>query len=107
MRMVLRLVGAGFLALAMILLVGDGRAMLANSAFFATPLAETIGQFFPGTLHAGRTVIQENVHPLLWDPALTTLLAWPGWAVFGVLGAVLALLGRGRTRRRLVAIDQY
>lgn len=107
MRVILRLLSAGFLALAMILLIGDGTAMLANNAYVATPLAQTMVQLFPDAFPAARAAIEENVHPLLWEPAITTFLSWPGWAVFGAAGAALAVMGRSRSRRRLVSIDQY
>lgn len=107
MRAVLRIFAAAFLALAVVLLVADGTAMLAANAFIATPLATTIGSLFPGTLESMQLALQDNVHPFLWEPTLTTLLAWPGWAVIGALGLLLALLGRSRSRRRMVSIDQF
>ena len=107
MRMVMRILAAAFLALALVLLVADGTAMLAANAFIATPLAATISALLPGTLETMRAAVQENVHPLLWEPTLTTLLAWPGWAVIGGLGLVLAVLGRSRSRRRMVSVDQF
>ena len=38
------------------------------------------------------------VHPFLWHPVITTVLLWPAFAVFGVLGAIFLLLGRRRDR---------
>lgn len=107
MRVVLRIAGALFLALAMILLIADGTRMLAANEVFATPLDEVIGSVLPGALDAAEESVTGTLHPLLWDPVITTLLSWPGWAVFGVLGIVLALLGRSRSNRRLVSIDQF
>lgn len=107
MRAVMRILSAGFLALALVLLVADGTAMLAANTFITTPLATTISSLMPGTLEAAEASLQENVHPLLWEAALTTLLSWPGWAVIGAIGLVLAVLGRSRSRRRVVSIDQY
>lgn len=106
MRMLMRFLSAVFLALAMILLVGDGIAMLAANGFVATPLGTTIERFFPGTPTELDSLLG-SVHPLLADPALTTLLSWPGWAVFGAVGLGLAFLGRTPARRRLVSIDSY
>lgn len=107
MRVLMRVVSAGFLALAMVLLVADGTAMLAANTFISTPLAANISALSPGTLEAMRGAIQDNVHPLLWEPTITTLLAWPGWAVIGAVGLVLAVLGRSRSRRRMVSVDQF
>lgn len=105
--MLMRIFAAIFLALALVLFVADGTAMLATNRFVATPLAATISALFPGTIDALRVAVQENLHPLVWDPVITTLLAWPGWAVIGVLGLVLAILGRSRSRRRMVSVDQF
>ncbi|WP_417584143.1 hypothetical protein [Pelagibacterium sp.] len=107
MRVVSRILAAAFLALSVVLLVADGTAMLAANAFVATPLASTIASLFPGTLESVELAVQDNLHPLLWEPTLTTLLAWPGWAVIGVIGLLFALLGRSQSRRRLVSIDQF
>lgn len=106
MRRILRILGALLLAVAMILLVIDGTRMLASSAFVVTPLGGAWSEFFPGTLETARAFIESSLHPLLWDPVVTTLLSWPGWVVLGSLGIVLALAGRTPNRRRLVSIDQ-
>ncbi|MCD7058771.1 hypothetical protein [Pelagibacterium xiamenense] len=107
MRVFFRIVGLVFLALALILLVADGTRMLAANGYVATPLGNWIAQIAPLTLESARTAVQENVHPLLWDPTLTTLLAWPGWAVLGGIAIIFLLLGRSKTRRRtVVSIDQ-
>ena len=105
MRAIFRVFAAVFLALSMVLLVADGTAMLAANAFIATPLAVTISNFFPGTVEAMQTGLAANVHPLLWQTPLAALVSWPGWAVIGVLGLLLALIGRSRSRRRMVSID--
>ncbi len=107
MRRLFRIVSALLLATAMILLVIDGTRMLASGALFVTSLGGTWDGFFPGTIEAAQTYVETSAHPLLWDPLITTLLSWPGWAVFGGLGIAFALLGRTPNRRRLVRIDQF
>lgn len=107
MRVVFRIAGALLLALAMILLIADGTHMLAANQILATPLESVVSSVLPGMLDSAQQAIAGDVHPLLWDPVVTTLLSWPGWAVFGVLGIVLALMGRSRSSRRLVSVDQF
>lgn len=107
MRSVLKLVSALFLAFALVLLVSDGTAMLAANGFVATPLAATIGSILPGTLEALQISLQQNVHPVLWDPTLTAVLSWPAWAVLGALGLLLALFGRTRAAASTLNIDRY
>lgn len=106
MRAVLRVLAAGFLALALVLLVSDGTVMLAADSFVFTPLSITIASLFPGALDSVQTTLAA-LHPLLWDPTITTLLSWPGWAVTGVLGLALAIAGRSPSRHTIVSIDQY
>lgn len=107
MRVLFRIAGLIFLALALILVVVDGTRMLAVGGYVATPLGDWLGQIAPTTLQTAQSAIQENVHPLLWDPGLTTLLGWPGWAVLCGIAVLFLLLGRSRTRRRsAVSIDQ-
>jgi hypothetical protein len=107
MKRIARILAAIFLAFAMIFLVIDGTRMLAANAFVVTPLAGSLDEFVPGTAQLAQEFIETSVHPLLWDPVITTLLSWPGWAVFGVLGIALAFLGRSPDRRRLISIDQF
>lgn len=107
MRAIFRVLGAAMLALALILLVADGTAMLAANGYVATPLAATISSLLPGTLESIQIALQQNIHPIFWDPTLTTLLSWPGWAVIGLIGVLLAMLGRSQARRQLVTIDQF
>lgn len=102
MGMLLRIVGLWLLGLALILLVIDGTRMLAANAFVMTPLAETWDNLLPETLAGLEALLVQNLHPALWDPTLTTILAWPGWVVFGVAGLLLAFIGRRRHRRSLI-----
>lgn len=107
LRAFFRIVGLIFLALALILLVVDGTRMLASGGYTATPLGDWIAQIAPLALQNAQTAVQDRVHPLLWDPGLTTLLAWPGWAVLGGIAIFFLLIGRSRTHRReVVSIDQ-
>jgi hypothetical protein len=50
-----------------------------------------------GLLQAGT---QRHIAPWLWDPVLLTIMLWPGWLVFGVLGLVLRRLFRRRRKDR-------
>ena len=51
------------------------------------------------SLNLSQAVIQRYLHPLLWDPMIVTVLQWPAWIIFGVLGPVVTLLFRKRSRR--------
>lgn len=107
MRSLLKLISALCFAFALILLIADGTAMLAEDGFVATPLAATIGSILPGMLEALQLSVQQYTHPLLWDPALTVVLSWPGWAVLGAVGLLLALIGRSRPADNTLNIEDY
>jgi hypothetical protein len=55
----------------------------------------------PVTLATARSSVQRMTHPMVWDPALLSILRLPTWGLFGLLGGLLAYAGR---RRREVNI---
>ena len=44
---------------------------------------------WPGSLIITQILVERHLHPLLWDPIMTTLLGLPGWLLFGGPGFVL------------------
>ena len=54
----------------------------------------------PGSLNLAQAVIQRNLHPALWDPAIVWVLRLPAWLVFAAPGLVLWVLFRRGWRRR-------
>jgi hypothetical protein len=52
------------------------------------------------SLSVSQAGIQRYVAPWLWEPVITTILLWPGWAVFGVPALLLMWAGRKRRGRR-------
>ncbi|NKB18988.1 MAG: hypothetical protein GKS01_00445 [Alphaproteobacteria bacterium] len=51
------------------------------------------------SLSVSQAGIQRYVAPWLWEPVITTILLWPGWAVFGVPALLLMWVGRKRSKR--------
>jgi hypothetical protein len=51
------------------------------------------------SLSVSQAGIQRYVAPWLWEPVITTILLWPGWAVFGVPAWLLIWVGRKRNNR--------
>ena len=70
---------------------GEYRVLAAGEVWFK------IG---PAGINLAQAVIQRYIHPILWDPVIVTVLLWPGWAVLGVPGIMLAWRCRRRRRRR-------
>lgn len=102
MRLALRILGTWLIALAMVLLVIDGtKSLAANTVLFAQ-----FGQVWTG-LHAPSL---ETVHSFLGSRFFADLLGrlfeailtYPAFAVVGVPGIVLALLGRKPRREHFL-----
>lgn len=61
-------------------------------------LGELWFKLHAASLNGAQAGIQRYISPFLWEPVITTVLLWPGWAVFGVPGAGLLWLCRARHR---------
>lgn len=102
MRLALRMLGTWLIALAMVLLVIDGtKSLAANQLLFAD-----FGQVWQG-LHApsldlSRSFVASRFFADLLDGVLHAILAYPAFAVVGIPGIVLALMGRRPRRERFL-----
>ena len=47
--------------------------------------------------------MRRATHPMVWELGVRKLLAVPTWAVFGVIGFLLAYFGRRRRRVNVFA----
>ncbi len=88
---------AGFLLLvAVILAVYDGTvSQAAGRVSFAT-VQDMWSAISPTSLKSAQNGVQRNAHPLVWTWGIAKVLQLPAWAVFGVLGLLLAYAGRRR-----------
>ncbi|HLT77383.1 MAG TPA: hypothetical protein VKZ87_08350 [Ferrovibrio sp.] len=91
-----RLLGWVLLALALIVLGGDGLRWLESGALDFAALGEVWSRFAPASLNLLQTIVQGFLPSALWDPGLVTILTWPAVAVLGVLGVFLLLVCRRR-----------
>ena len=103
MRSVLR--GLGWL-LAMTLLVGaavslglDALSWAQSGSWSWITVGELWHRMHSSSLQITQAAVQRYLHPALWDPVILTVLLWPAVLVFGLSGAVLALVLRPRRRR--------
>jgi len=106
MRLILRVLGTWLIGLALILLVIDGTKSLGANAIVFTSLAELWMQIHPPSLDGVKSFFDSRFFADLLDAALMALLSYPAFAVFGVPGIVLALLGRKPHRERFLRQDQ-
>ena len=91
-----RLTALACLAVAFALLVVDGTRSLAGNEMLLTPLGQVAFDLWPEKMKLVQPGIEKNLHPLLWDPILLTLLKMPGWLILGALGTLLFYAGRRR-----------
>lgn len=99
MRFLLRALGLLVFAAAFIGLISDGIRSLAANRILTTPLGQAWFSLHSDSLAFLQDVVQRYLHPYLWDPVAQTVLAWPAFAVGGVLGILLMLAGSRRRRR--------
>lgn len=98
-RFLFRLMATFALAVAVLMAVLDVTRTIAASRLVLTPLGESWMSVSPTTLERTQSFIVENAHPLVWNPVMTSILAQPGFAVFGVLAFLLYAIGRRPERR--------
>ena len=95
---VIRLLGALFLLGAVLSLVHDGtQTVLRGNGVLITPLVQHWYDISPSTLNSMQQAVQKSV-PWLWDGPIATVLSYPGWIVFGLIGIIISYMGRRRKR---------
>jgi hypothetical protein len=93
-RFLLRTLGLLFLAAAFVFVVYDGTKSIAANAFVYTKVDEVWTLLNAASLQQLQPLIEKNTTPWLWDPVAVSVLNAPTFVAFGVVGAILVLLGR-------------
>ncbi|SEP63459.1 hypothetical protein SAMN05428969_0235 [Devosia sp. YR412] len=106
MRLILRIAGTWLIGLALVLLVVDGTKSLGANALVFTSLSDLWTTVHPPSLAAVEEFFETRFFAQLLDAALKAVLNYPAFAVFGLPGIVLALLGRAPRRERFLRADQ-
>ena len=106
MRLLLRVLGTLLIACAVILLIIDGTKTLAASGIVLTSLEATWTQIHAESLDGVRQFLEPRLFGPLLKPVVTAILGFPGWAVIGVPGLLLAWAGRSRRERVFLRQDQ-
>jgi hypothetical protein len=93
----LRLLAGVFFLVAIIAATNDvTRSLAAGHTVAPLSTYEHWSKLAPVTLSLARNAVQRTTHPLVWDPGLATILRPPAWVLFGLVGALLAYIGRRR-----------
>ena len=96
-KALLRILARPLLIAAVVAVAYDGtRTLAGGSGLVVTSLSDHWAHFAPSLLVAAKTWLTAKVHPLAWEVGAAPLLRLPAWLVAGVLGLVLAWLGRRR-----------
>jgi hypothetical protein len=82
------LVAGGF-----VMLLTDGARAIDNSLLRFTPLGETLLSLFGERVRLLQPSVERNLHPLLWDPVLLSLMQAPTALAGLFLGFLLLWLG--------------
>ena len=106
MRLALRVVGTLLIAFAVILIIIDGTRSLAANGLVFTPLEATWQSMHAESLAAVRDFLSSRLFGPVLEPVVSAILSFPGWAVIGVPGLLLAWAGRSRRERVFLRQDQ-
>ena len=106
MRLVLRIVGTVLIAFAVILLIIDGTKSLAANQIVLTSLDATWTQIHVQSLEAVKQFLASRLFGPGLETGVAAILGFPGWAVSGVPGLLLAWAGRSRRTRVFLRSDQ-
>jgi hypothetical protein len=93
-RFFLRFVGLLLLALAFIFLVYDGIRSISDGGILLTKASDIWNILNDRTLAAFQTWVEGRADARIWQAGIAPVLNQPAWAVAGVLGVILTVLGR-------------
>ena len=96
-RFVLRVLGLLTLAAGFAAMVVDGARSIAASSLKLISFGDLCVTLFPVRFPLLQPMIERQIHPLLWNPVLTTFFALPDWLVLALFG--LLLLWAAQPRR--------
>lgn len=106
MRLILRILGTWLLGLALILLVIDGTKSLASNTLVLTSLGSIWTSLHPQSLQQVMAFFDSRMFASVLEGAFALLLSYPAFAVLGLPGIVLALVGRSKKTSYYVSQDQ-
>ncbi len=84
--------GALFLGLAFLALAFELWSASQGGGYRMIAAGELWFKIHGPSLNLSQAIVQRYIHPVVWDPAIITLLQWPAWSILGALGAVLMIL---------------
>lgn len=101
--LILRSLGLLVFAAGFVALVADGVRSLAADSLLLTSVAAAWATYDSASLGAFGAWVANRGSDTIWGMMRDTVLAWPAFAVVGVVGILLMLAGRRRRPRRTIA----
>ena len=95
-----RVIGWGFLVLALIAFGAEGVSSLSAGHYRLLTLGQVWFWLSPGSLNLAQAVVQRYLFAALWDPVIVTILLGPAWAP-PLLISLLCFVAGPRRRRRM------
>ena len=93
-RFLFRLIGLFCLAASFILVIYDGTKSIAANQLYLTSVSALWELINAGSLAVLKPLLSPYANGILWDPVALAVLAAPAWALLGILGILLILMGR-------------
>ena len=98
MAVLLRFLAGAVLLVAVVFAVNDvTRSVAAGRATMVT-IDQTWSAVSPSSLRTAQAGVERYAHPVVWNWGVLKLLQLPTWALLGLIGCLLAYLGRRRRR---------
>ncbi|MDX1710674.1 MAG: hypothetical protein R3316_06005 [Rhodovibrionaceae bacterium] len=98
MRLIVRIIGWLFVALALVVLGLDIAASGGEGGFKLVPLGQLWFELHSSSLNLVQAVIERYLWPPLWQSVLFPIVQLPAAVVFGALGLAILLLSLIRRR---------
>jgi len=103
MTALLRFLAGIVLLVAVIFAVSDATGSLGTNGGAAVTVHRTWSAVSLTSLGAAQGAVQRYTHPAVWNWGILKILQLPAWALFGLIGIILAFLGRRRRRVNIYA----
>ena len=103
MAALLRFLAGTLLLVAVIFAVSDATRSLGPTGATAVTVHQAWSTVSPISLSAAQGAVQRYTHPAVWNWGVLKILQLPAWALLGLLGLILAFLGRRRRRVNIYA----
>ena len=99
----LRLLGTLFLLIATLSLIHDASQTFSHgNGLLVTPLGQHWHDLSPSSLVFLRNAVRD-IWPWIWDVPISSLLGYPAWVLFGIIGTAICYAGRNRRSTNIFA----